>query len=63
MGRIKTIFIKRIGREIFEANPDKFSDDYAQNKAIVKDMTVSSSRKILNVVAGYVTSLKKQKKL
>ncbi len=63
MGRIKTIFIKRIGRELVESNPDKFTDDYAKNKAIVKEMTVASSRKLLNIVAGYVTSLKKQKRL
>jgi ribosomal protein S17E len=63
MGRIKTIFIKRVGRELFEANPDAFSSDYAANKKVVKSMTISSSRKNLNVVTGYVTSLKKQKRL
>ncbi|MBI4894282.1 MAG: 30S ribosomal protein S17e [Candidatus Aenigmarchaeota archaeon] len=63
MGRIKTIFIKRVGRELFEANPEAFSNDYAANKKVVKSMTVSSSRKNLNVVTGYVTSLKKQKRL
>lgn len=63
MGRIKTIFIKRIGRELFEKNPERFNEDYAHNKAAVKDMTVASSRKLLNIVAGYVTSLKKQKRL
>jgi len=63
MGRIKTIFVKRVGREIFEANPDRFTEDYAHNKKVVSELTVASSRKILNVVAGYVTSLKKQKRL
>jgi small subunit ribosomal protein S17e len=63
MGRIKTIFVKRIGRELFESAPDKFTDDYAHNKAMVKEMTDSKSRKILNIVAGYVTTLKKQKRL
>ena len=63
MGRIKTIFVKRVGRELFEANPDRFTSDYAHNKDAVRDLTEVSSRKILNVVAGYITSLKKQKKL
>lgn len=63
MGRIKTIFVKRIGRELFEANSEKFTDDYAHNKKVVSELTIASSRKILNVVAGYVTSLKKQKRL
>ena len=63
MGRIKTIFVKRIGRELFEANEDKFTNDYAHNKKVVADLTETSSRKTLNVVAGYITSLKKQKRL
>lgn len=63
MGRIKTIFVKRVGRELFEANPDKFTDDYAQNKKTVQGLAEISSKKMLNVVAGYITSLKKQKKL
>ena len=63
MGRIKTIFVKRVGRELYEAHPDRFTDDYSQNKKVVAEMTDTSSRKALNVVAGYITSLRKQKKL
>lgn len=63
MGRIKTIFIKRIGRELFEANPDRFTEDYSQNKKVVAELTDASSKKLLNIVAGYITSLKKQKRL
>ncbi len=63
MGRIKTVFVKRIGRELLEANPDRFTGDYSQNKNAVRDLTEVSSGKMLNVVAGYITSLKKQKRL
>lgn len=63
MGRIKTIFIKRVGRELYEANSDKFGEDYSKNKEIVKEMADFESKKLLNIVAGYVTTLKKQKKL
>lgn len=63
MGRIKTIFIKRVGRELFEANADKFSDDYSKNKNLVRELADIDSKKTLNVVAGYVTTLKKQKRL
>lgn len=63
MGRIKTIFVKRVGRELFEANADRFTDDYSHNKKVVAELTETSSRKILNVVAGYITSLKKQKRV
>lgn len=63
MGRIKTIFIKRVGRELFEANSDKFTEDYSKNKDLVRELAIIQSKKMLNVIAGYVTSLKKQKKL
>jgi small subunit ribosomal protein S17e len=63
MGRIKTIFIKRVGRELFEANADKFGEDYSKNKEVVKQLADIQSKKLLNIVAGYVTTLKKQKRL
>lgn len=63
MGRIKTIFVKRVGRELYEAHPEMFTDDYANNKKVVAGLTETSSRKTLNVVTGYITSLKKQKKV
>ena len=63
MGRIKTIFVKRVGRELFEDNPGVFTDDFSKNKKAVREIADISSKKMLNVVTGYVTSLKKQKKL
>lgn len=61
MGRIKTIFIKRIGREIFEKNPEKFTTDYSENKQMLREYVDIRSKKIENIVAGYVTTLKTQK--
>lgn len=63
MGRIKTIFVKRVGRELFEANPDRFSEDYTQNKKVVQELAEINSKKLLNIITGYITSLKKQKKV
>lgn len=63
MGRIKTVFIKRIGRELYEANPEGFTQDYAKNKKLVAEMAEISSKKMLNTIAGYITSLKAQKRL
>ena len=60
MGRIKTSFIKRIGKELFEENSEKFSNDFTKNKEVLKTLVKIKSRKLMNVLAGYVTSLKKQ---
>ncbi len=62
MGRIKTSFVKRVGKEIFEGNEDKFSEDYTQNKIAVKDFAEIKSKKLFNIITGYITSLKKQQK-
>ena len=61
MGRIKTSFVKNISKEIFEKYGDRFTNDYSKNKGIIKQIADIKSKKLLNVVAGYITSLKKQR--
>lgn len=61
MGRIKTSFIKNIGKELFEKNADKFTEDFAKNKETVKQLVDIKSKRIRNIAAGYITSLKRQK--
>lgn len=60
MGRIKTSFVKRLGKDLFESHGDKFTDDFTKNKRILDEFVEIKSRKLKNVVAGYLTSLKKQ---
>jgi len=60
MGNIKTSFVKRVGRKLFEKNADKFTDDYSKNKEIIKQLIDIRSKKLRNTIAGYVTNLKKQ---
>jgi small subunit ribosomal protein S17e len=63
MGRIKTSFIKHIAKDLFEKHADKFTTDFSKNKEIVKELIEIKSKKLRNVIAGYVTSLKKQEKI
>ena len=60
MGRIKTSFVKRLGKELYEMHSDKFTIDFAQNKKVVDEFLEIKSAKLRNVLAGYMTSLKKQ---
>lgn len=60
MGRIKTFFIKKIARDLLEKNPERFSTDFEANKKIVEELIDIKSKKIRNIVAGYITSLKKR---
>lgn len=60
MGRIKTSFIKNIGKDLFEKHSEKFSTDFDKNKLAVNGMVIFKSKKLRNVTAGYLTTLKKQ---
>lgn len=62
MGRIKTTFVKAIAKELFEKHADKFTTDFEKNKAVIKELIDIKSKRLRNVVAGYITSLKKQEK-
>jgi|YelNatPaOPRAMG01_1025707.scaffolds.fasta_scaffold08805_9 small subunit ribosomal protein S17e len=60
MGRIKTSFIKNIALELVEKHPDKFTKDFSQNKEAVKQLVEIKSKKLRNMIAGYITALKKR---
>jgi small subunit ribosomal protein S17e len=62
MGRIKTKLVKRKTFDIMEAHGDKFTTDYEQNKERVEQYADIPSRKMRNLIAGYVTRLVKSKK-
>lgn len=62
MGRIKTKIIKRLTVELLEKHSDEFSDDYAKNKEVLENFVELHSTKMKNVIAGYVTKLKKSNK-
>ena len=60
MGRIKTTYIKRKTKELFKMHGDKFVMDFDQNKKLTDQYTKVSSKKMRNIMAGYMTRLKKQ---
>ncbi len=60
MGRIKTQFIKRLGKELMNTHKDQLKETFEENKPLVKQLLTEPSKKIRNVVAGYVTKLKKK---
>ena len=59
MGRIKTQQVKRVTEKLMELHADEFSKDYEKNKEILARFADIPSRKLRNVIAGYVTRLKK----
>lgn len=63
MGRIKTSFVKHVARELFEKRPEKFSTDFEQNKKAMAELVSIESKRTRNIVAGYITSLKKKEEM
>ena len=62
MGRIKTTLVKRASNKILKENPDKFKKDFDSNKKIVEQYLDIPSKKLRNVIAGYVTRLVNKEK-
>ena len=56
MGKVKTEQIKRLGKELIERFPDKFSHNFEENKHAVVALTTGTSTRIRNQIAGYITS-------
>ncbi|MFO8016152.1 MAG: 30S ribosomal protein S17e [Candidatus Woesearchaeota archaeon] len=61
MGRIKTKLIKRITNESVEKHGDQFTTDFAKNKDIARKYVEFPSKKIRNIVAGYITRMMKKR--
>ncbi|MGV8151204.1 MAG: 30S ribosomal protein S17e [Candidatus Woesearchaeota archaeon] len=60
MGRIKTQLIKRTTEDIVGKHSEDFTNEFSENKAILDSKLKISSKKMRNVIAGYVTRLKKK---
>jgi small subunit ribosomal protein S17e len=61
LGRIKTIPIKRTTHVLMDSRPTEFNTDFSHNKKMVATMIEGGSKKMRNVIAGYVTRLAKQR--
>jgi len=59
MGRIKTQLVKRTTLALYRDHKDSFKKDFAENKKVVSELMETPSKKIRNLVAGYITRLAK----
>jgi len=63
MGRIKTKLIKRLTKDMIKEYPTKFKDNFEDNKILVKEsLSGTDSKRLRNMIAGYVTRITKSKK-
>ena len=57
MGRIRSTFFKRTGTNLVKKHPDKFKSDFQHNKTMISEVAEIHSKKLRNVIAGYITHL------
>ena len=57
MGRIKTKLVKSYARELRKMR--EFGTDFEENKKAILEIATPQSKKIRNIVAGYITRLSK----
>ena len=61
MGRIKTKLVKRKTNELIAKHPEVFKEDFEENKKLLARYADIPSKKMRNVIAGYLTRLMKTK--
>lgn len=54
MGNVRTDQVKRTAKELVRRFPDKFSDDFGNNKRLVNLLLQGTTLKIRNQIAGYI---------
>ena len=55
MGNVRTEQIKRTAKELIKRFPDKFSNNFENNKHLVNSLVQGGTPKVLNQIAGYIT--------
>ncbi|MBI2673178.1 30S ribosomal protein S17e [Candidatus Woesearchaeota archaeon] len=60
MGRVKTMMIKRSANKLLKEYKSSFNSDFNYNKNQVVKFADIRSKKIKNVLAGYITRLIKR---
>lgn len=57
MGNVRTDQIKRTAKELIRRFPDKFSNNFEENKLLVGKLLEGPTTKIRNQIAGYIARL------
>lgn len=62
MGRIKSTAVKVLAREMLQEHGDKFAANFEKNKIVVGQVREIDSKKIRNILTGYITKVKTKEK-
>lgn len=54
MSKVRQTYIKRLAKDLVESDNQEFTEDFDENKEILKETGEFSSKKLRNRVAGYI---------
>lgn len=57
MGKVRSTLVKRTAKGVIKRFPERFSHDFEKNKKAVEELLEFPSKRMRNMVAGYVTRL------
>ncbi len=62
MGKVRTLLIKNISKELVNKYPDVFTTDFEKNKRILDKYLETDSKHLRNRISGYIVDLLKIKR-
>ncbi|MEM3668616.1 MAG: 30S ribosomal protein S17e [Candidatus Bathyarchaeia archaeon] len=55
LGNVRTEQIKRVAKELIRRFPNRFSNNFDENKRVVDTLVQGATTKVRNQIAGYIT--------
>ncbi|MCK5477041.1 MAG: 30S ribosomal protein S17e [Candidatus Aenigmarchaeota archaeon] len=62
MGNIRPLYIKNNAKRLFKIIEDKVTNNFEENKKVVKELELIKSKSTRNKIAAYLANLKRAKK-
>ena len=59
MGKVRTILIKKVSKELINKYPDVFTTDFENNKRLLDKYIEADSKHLRNRISGYIVTLLK----
>ncbi|HEY0090680.1 MAG TPA: 30S ribosomal protein S17e [Candidatus Lokiarchaeia archaeon] len=57
MGKIRSILIKNVSKELINKYPDVFSINFEENKKLLDKYLDADSKRLKNRISGYIVTL------
>ncbi|MFX0060539.1 MAG: 30S ribosomal protein S17e [Candidatus Hodarchaeota archaeon] len=59
MGKVRTLLIKNVSKELINKYPDVFTTDFENNKRLLDEYLDIDSKHLRNRISGYIVNLLK----